>query len=454
MKLQKHKAILVLTIIIAAISLCWVIPTHATQCGGVETSIIECSDTGAGSIRELLRLVINITTAGISILAVIGITIMGIQYLTAGGNEQQATKAKRRLYEIIIGLAVYVLLFGIAQWLLPNLNLDTIAVTGVTLNDSSIQVGHTLKLSPTLEPIDASNTSFSWESSNTSVATIDSNGIVTAKQTGTTTIKVTTANGKSDTATITVTSSPSGGGGSGSGGGGGSSGEGSGDDGGGPSTPTTADRYRLGSALAALHAPSKNVINTIQEAVNKKYWGIECDIWYYNNEFVCQHDQPNSSNGLVKFSDVASITKAGGTKIIIHTRMGSQEDLRKLANYLKDNDLQQWVVIQISKYFEEHLSITETMNSAVNGKLEYWGLAPSKNELNYFIGNSRSFRDRGMTTINIPNTWGSWTPSDGDIKNTQNAGYGTCIFGSLSLDRINYYSHVLGARYLMVNNLQ
>ena len=61
-------------------------------------------------------------TIGVGILGVLGITIVGIQYLTAGGNEEKTRKAKRRLFEIVLGLAVYVAIYAILQWLLPGFN--------------------------------------------------------------------------------------------------------------------------------------------------------------------------------------------------------------------------------------------------------------------------------------------------------------------------------------------
>ena len=47
-------------------------------------------------------------------------------------------------------------------------------------------------------------TSYTWRSSNTSVATVDKNGKVTAKASGTATITVKTSNGKTATCKVTV----------------------------------------------------------------------------------------------------------------------------------------------------------------------------------------------------------------------------------------------------------
>ena len=57
---------------------------------------------------------------GVGILGVVGITIVGIQYLTAGGNEEKTRTAKRRILDIVIGLAAYAAAYWILQWLLPT----------------------------------------------------------------------------------------------------------------------------------------------------------------------------------------------------------------------------------------------------------------------------------------------------------------------------------------------
>ena len=104
-------------------------PVFAEKCTcedgstGVSTAIIGngCScDNGSGSsVVHIFKLVINIMSAAVGIIAAIGITIVGIQYLTAGGSEEKTRKAKRRLFEIVIGIVVYVLLYALLDWLLP-----------------------------------------------------------------------------------------------------------------------------------------------------------------------------------------------------------------------------------------------------------------------------------------------------------------------------------------------
>ena len=80
----------------------------------------ETDEKPGGGIMCVVRLVANIMSIVIGIAGVIGIVVVGIQYLTAGGNEEQTRKAKRRLFEIIIGIAVYALAYSLLNWLLPG----------------------------------------------------------------------------------------------------------------------------------------------------------------------------------------------------------------------------------------------------------------------------------------------------------------------------------------------
>ncbi len=73
----------------------------------------------------------------------------------------------------------------------------TIPVTGVTLDKSSLTLaeGGTAQLTAAVKPDNASNKAVTWESGDTSVATVDTNGKVTAVGAGTATITATTQDG-------------------------------------------------------------------------------------------------------------------------------------------------------------------------------------------------------------------------------------------------------------------
>lgn len=115
-----------------------------------------------------------------------------------------------------------------------NTGADPTAVTGVTLNKSSVTltVGDSERLTATVSPDNAANKNVTWASDDEAVATVDTDGTVTAVSVGTVVITVTTQDG-GRTASCTVTASPSGGGGSTGGGSTGSGSTGGGSTGGG-----------------------------------------------------------------------------------------------------------------------------------------------------------------------------------------------------------------------------
>ena len=90
---------------------------------------------------------------------------------------------------------------------------QNIPVIGVKLDKTSLTMQETGSdtLTATVEPDNATNKNVNWESSDTSIATVDASGKVTAISAGNATITATAADGsgKSATCTVTVTAKPS-----------------------------------------------------------------------------------------------------------------------------------------------------------------------------------------------------------------------------------------------------
>ena len=87
-------------------------------------------------------------------------------------------------------------------------------VVSITINegDQVLTVGGTKQLTLGVDPVDHDATTFTWASSNTSVATVDQNGLVTATGEGSAEITVTAENGVSASIIVTVTAAaPAGG---------------------------------------------------------------------------------------------------------------------------------------------------------------------------------------------------------------------------------------------------
>ena len=81
-----------------------------------------------------------------------------------------------------------------------------VEVEKVTLkaSKSKIEINEELTIVATVTPISANNKSLTWKSSDNSIATVSSSGVVKAIKDGTVSITATSSNGKSDTLNITV----------------------------------------------------------------------------------------------------------------------------------------------------------------------------------------------------------------------------------------------------------
>lgn len=79
----------------------------------------------------------------------------------------------------------------------PALAAETVPVTGVGLNKTEVVlgIGETVTLVPRITPSDATNQKVTWKSNKTSVASVTSDGVVTAKAAGAANITVTTSDG-------------------------------------------------------------------------------------------------------------------------------------------------------------------------------------------------------------------------------------------------------------------
>lgn len=95
-------------------------PVMAKTCGGADTSVIECSGTGAGAIFDILKIVIQILTAGIGIAAV-GATIYGaILYTSSADSPEKIKKAKEIWINTVIGLIFFAFMVALTNFLIPG----------------------------------------------------------------------------------------------------------------------------------------------------------------------------------------------------------------------------------------------------------------------------------------------------------------------------------------------
>ena len=73
-----------------------------------------------GPIQDLVFALIRFASVGVGIVIVISLILAGIQYSTAEGNPESAQKAKLRVQNTVIALAIYIFAFSILQFLIPG----------------------------------------------------------------------------------------------------------------------------------------------------------------------------------------------------------------------------------------------------------------------------------------------------------------------------------------------
>lgn len=134
----------VLLACILVFGLVFAAPTFAADDDNTVTTTFfgDFKDDGNGcGVFMILNYALDILSFGIGIAAIIGILVSGTLYLTAKGNENQTLKAKKRILEIVIGLAAYAVLYAGLNFLLPGGKLNTnVQCTSTTVNSD---YGHT-----------------------------------------------------------------------------------------------------------------------------------------------------------------------------------------------------------------------------------------------------------------------------------------------------------------------
>ncbi len=96
-------------------------PALAGNCGGAETSIIDCGGaTGEDAVIGLIKIVIQIMTGGIGILAVGAVIVGGLIYASSNGSPEKLKKAHDIWQNTVIGLILFAFLVAITNFLIPG----------------------------------------------------------------------------------------------------------------------------------------------------------------------------------------------------------------------------------------------------------------------------------------------------------------------------------------------
>ncbi len=99
-----------------------VIPTAdretVVHCGEHGETTAEC--LAANPLVKMLNNIVSFVSAGVGVIVVIMVIIGGIQYVTAGNNPQAVAAAKKRIYNALIALVAFLLIFSFMNWLIPG----------------------------------------------------------------------------------------------------------------------------------------------------------------------------------------------------------------------------------------------------------------------------------------------------------------------------------------------
>jgi hypothetical protein len=79
------------------------------------------SGLGSKDIRDTIASIINVALSLLGIIVVVIIIYGGFLWMTAGGNEEQLTKAKQWIFGGIIGLVIILSAYAIASFVVSNL---------------------------------------------------------------------------------------------------------------------------------------------------------------------------------------------------------------------------------------------------------------------------------------------------------------------------------------------
>ena len=88
------------------------------------------SDINVGQavdLKTVIANVINIALGFLGIIAVIIILFAGFKWMTAAGNEEQVSSAKKMIVQAVIGLAIIFLAWAIVSFVVTNLQIQTSA---------------------------------------------------------------------------------------------------------------------------------------------------------------------------------------------------------------------------------------------------------------------------------------------------------------------------------------
>jgi hypothetical protein len=95
--------------------------SSSSTCGTTKTQFIQCSsETGIGTISDLIKMTVSILTVIIGIVATGGIAYAALLYASAKDDQNKVSNALTIIRNIVIGLLLYGFTIAIINWLIPG----------------------------------------------------------------------------------------------------------------------------------------------------------------------------------------------------------------------------------------------------------------------------------------------------------------------------------------------
>lgn len=127
-KLAKYKIVMAIVLsVVFATLLAPALPASAAVSGTTDAvlnfGLSYGEDTGLGNkdLRSTISQIINVALSLLGIVAVVIILIGGFKWMTAGGNDENVTEARKWIFSGIIGLAIILSAFAVARFVLEQL---------------------------------------------------------------------------------------------------------------------------------------------------------------------------------------------------------------------------------------------------------------------------------------------------------------------------------------------
>lgn len=133
-KLAQNKLFVVAMMLV--VSAIFVVPALAATTGGAGTStdifgidrVEQDIPLGTTDFITTITSIINVLLGLLGVIAVVIILIAGFKWMTAGGNDDKVTEARKMLFAGIIGLVIILSAWAIARFVLVQLG----SATGAT----------------------------------------------------------------------------------------------------------------------------------------------------------------------------------------------------------------------------------------------------------------------------------------------------------------------------------